>query len=200
MYSIPTSISVGKQSYHIRNDGDFRMVLDCFAVLDDVELTKEQRILSCLLMFYDLGETDEECLYNLEQVEDIETLAKEMMWFFNGGSDNTTGAVSHHRLIDWEQDSQLVCSAINKVAGKEIRAEKFVHWWTFLAYYMAVGEGPLATVVSIRDKIVKGKKLEKYEQEFRRENPHYFMWDSQSIEEREENAYIMSLWNADKVE
>ena len=193
MYSIPTSISIGEQSYHIRNDGDFRMVLDCFAALDDIELSKEERIIACLLIFYDLDDVEE-----LEEIEDIQTAVKEMMWFFNGGSDSTTGAISHHKLIDWEQDSQLVCSAINKVAGKEIRAEKFVHWWTFLAYYMAVGEGPLSTVVSIRDKIVKGKKLEKYENEFRRENPQYFIWDSQSVEEREENAYIMSLWNADK--
>lgn len=193
MYEIPTSILIGEQSYHIRNDGDFRMVLDCFAALEDIELSREERIIVCLLIFYDLD--DEE---TIEQFDDIETAVKEMFRFMNGGSDSTVGAVSNHKLIDWEQDSQLVCSAVNKVAGKEIRAEKYIHWWTFLAYYMAVGEGPLATVVSIRDKIVKGKKLEKYENEFRRDNPQYFMWNSKSVEDREEEAYIMSLWNADK--
>lgn len=169
------------------------MVLDCFAALEDIELSKEERILTALLIFYDVNDTEE-----LYQIKDIETAVTEMMHFFNGGSASTIGAVSHHKLIDWEQDSQLVCSAINKVAGKEIRAEAYVHWWTFLAYYMAVGEGPLATVVSIRDKIVRGKKLEKYENEFRRENPHYFNWNSKSVEDREEEAYIMSLWNSDK--
>jgi hypothetical protein len=39
---------------------------------------------------------------------------------------------------------------------------------------MAIGDGALATVVGIRDKIARGKKLEKYEQDFKRDNPQYF--------------------------
>lgn len=59
---------------------------------------------------------------------------------------------------------------MNKVAGHEVRADKFLHWWTFLSYFYGIGEGQLSTVVSIRSKRQKGKKLEKWEQEYYREN------------------------------
>ena len=60
---------------------------------------------------------------------------------------------------------------------------------------MAIGESTLSTVVSIRNKICKHKKLEKWEREFRRENPDYFNWKSQSVEEREADRIIRELWN-----
>ena len=59
---------------------------------------------------------------------------------------------------------------VNKVAGTEIRAIPFLHWWTFMAYFNAIGEGQLSTLVSIRDKLRRGKKLEKWEQEYYRKN------------------------------
>ena len=63
-----------------------------------------------------------------------------------------------------------------------------MHWWTFISYYMGIGEGGLATVVSIRDKIIKGKKLEKYEKEFKQHNPQYFKWrEAVKTEEEKEN-------------
>ena len=47
---------------------------------------------------------------------------------------------------------------------------EFLHWWTFMAYFHAIGEGQLSTLVSIRDKLRRGKKLEKWEQEYYRKN------------------------------
>lgn len=74
------------------------------------------------------------------------------------------------KLIDWKQDAQMIVADVNKVAGKEIRAEQFLHWWTFLSYFYGIGEGQLSTIVSIRAKRRKGQKLEKWEQEYYREN------------------------------
>ena len=65
-----------------------------------------------------------------------------------------------------------------------------------MGYYLAIGESPMSTIVSIRHKIVEGKKLEKYEQEFRRENPQYFEWNSKSMEERDAEKAIMDMWNS----
>lgn len=36
------------------------------------------------------------------------------------------------RLMDWEQDGDMIVPAVNKVAGKEIRTVPYMHWWTFL--------------------------------------------------------------------
>ena len=36
------------------------------------------------------------------------------------------------KLMDWEQDEQLVFAAINKVAGTEVRTFEYMHWWTLM--------------------------------------------------------------------
>lgn len=64
-----------------------------------------------------------------------------------------------------------------------------------MGYYLAIGECPLSTIVNIRDKIVRGKKLEKWEQDFKLNNPEYFNWNFKSVEEEELDNYIRELWN-----
>ena len=64
----------------------------------------------------------------------------------------------------------MIFAAVNKVTQKEIRELDYMHWWTFLAYFGAIGEGQLSTIVGIRSKIRRGKKLEKWEQEYYREH------------------------------
>lgn len=194
MYDIPVSVQVGDKQYNIRNKGDFRMVLDCFVALDDEQLTEQERILACVIIFYE----DMHSVEDTNKFSDYNTAVTEMFKFFNCGQEESPGASTNYKLIDWRTDSQLISSAINQVAGKEIRAEKYIHWWTFMGYYLAVGESALATVVSIRSKIVKGKKLEKYEQEFRKSNPQFFNWKSKTVEQREQEDLARSLWNSGK--
>ena len=193
MFDIPVTVESGKQSYTIRDRGDFRMVLDCFVALNAVEISKEERIFAALEIFYeDFNSLSD--IYVVEEKE-LDYLIKKMFWFFNCGSEDS-GSAAKHQLIDWEKDEQLISSAINKVAGREIRFEPYIHWWIFMGYYLAIGESPLATIVSIRNKIVEGTKLEKYEQKFRKENPQYFNWNYKTLEELEAENYILSIWNS----
>lgn len=192
MYELPTSVFVNDREYKIRNAGDFRMVLDCFSALNDIELGEDYRILASLLIFYEDFDDEDDIPKDSEIVTE---LIKEMFKFFNSGHEETRSA-SKSKLVDWEKDDQIIMSAINNVAGKEVRLETFVHWWTFLGYYMAIGESVLSTVVAIRDKILRGKKLEKWENEFRTNNPDYFIWNSKSIEEQELDKLMYELWNS----
>ena len=192
MYDLPTSIFIEDNEYKIRDAGDFRVVLDCFSALGDIELGEDFRVLASLIIFYD--DFDEDNIFDLDE-ETVIILVREMYKFFNCGQEDDSNTPSP-KLIDWEHDSQMIMSAINNVAGKEVRAEKYVHWWTFVGYYMAIGESVLATVVSLRNKILKGEKLEKWEQKFRTENPNYFNWNSKSIEDQELDALMYELWNS----
>lgn len=191
MFELPTSLTVNGIEYKIRNRGDYRMVLDDFSILEDSSITQSERILSALIIFYeDFNSIDD--IFALG--EDIEPVTKAMFEFFNAGRPD--GASNNNRkLIDWEKDHALIASAINNVAHKEVRAEEYIHWWTFMGYYMAIGESTLSTIVGIRDKILKGKHLEKWEKEFRRENPQYFVWNHQTIEEKEAEEWLKSVWN-----
>ena len=64
-----------------------------------------------------------------------------------------------------------------------------------MGYYSAIGDSLLAQVVNIRSKILKHKKLEKYEQEFKRENPQYFNWRHKSADDQKAEDWVMSMWN-----
>ena len=194
MYELPTKITIEGIDYPIRNNGDFRMVLDCFECLQDAELDETYRVITAMIIFYDGMETDEDIVNTFG--DNLNIAIEEMNKFFNCGQVESVGATTPHKLIDWKQDEQLVISAVNKVANREIRLDPFVHWWTFMGYYLTVGEGPLSTVVSIRDKILSGKKLEKWENEFRANNPNYFVWNSKTIEEYELDEYVQNLWNS----
>lgn len=182
MYSLPTTITVENETYHIRNLGDFRVILDCFSALQDEEISEDARILASIIIFYE----DFKDIVDLPE-NDVakQELVYQMYDFFNCGKSNSIGAKTDVSLIDWENDSQIICAAINKVANTEIRAMPYVHWWTFMGYYMSIGQSVLSTVVGIRDKIAHGKKLEKWEKDFRRSNPDYFIWRKTSVEERE---------------
>ena len=180
MYEIPTTIEIDDMVFPIRCDGDYRMVLDCFSCLNDFELTEQERVFACLIIFY-------EDFNDLEDIDAIDRdvlkrLVEEMYKFFQC-EENPMHSMPY-KTIDWEKDSQMVCSAVNKVAHMEVRAVEYMHWWTFMGYFSEVGESVLSTVVGIRNKIKKGKKLEKYEKEFKASNPHYFVWDSRTMEQK----------------
>lgn len=191
MYEIPTSVMIGGQEFNIRNRGDYRTILDCFAALEDAELTLQERVFSSLIIFYENVDSIED----VDNLPDLEEAIKRMYDFFNCNGPVSPGAQSDHKLVDWEQDSQLICSAVNAVAGKEIRSEPYVHWWTFMAWYSAIGECPFSTIIQIRDKMVKGKKLEKYERDFKRENPQYFNWNATTASRAEAENLLKDVWN-----
>lgn len=192
MYEIPISITINNKEYRIRNNGDYRVVLDCFSALQDVELTEQERVFASLIIFYqDFNSIDDIFIQ-----EDIVELVSEMYKFFNCGESDALGSRVNHKLIDWEQDSQLICGAVNKVANTEIRSAPYIHWWTFMGYFSTIGQSLFSTVVAIRDKLIRGKKLEKFEREFKRDNPKYFAWNSKSVSDAEADRLLQELWNS----
>ena len=190
MFDLPIAITIGDKQFPIRNKGDYRMVLDCFSALNDIELDEKSRAIACLLIFYDGMKSASD----LDKLGDLETAIKEMFNFFEMNQ-QAVGAKSNHKLVDWEKDEQLIVSAINNVAKTEVRSLPYLHWWTFMGYYSAIGECPLSTIIGIRDKIAKGKKLEKHEKEYRKSNPQYFNWDFRTEEEKQADKLVAELWN-----
>lgn len=194
MYELPTSITVADNTYTIRNRGDYRMVIDCFEALQDETLTQDERIYASLIIFLE----DMNTIEDIAQIPDVVNVYKEMVRFFNCGQDNVPGAQTEYKLLDWEKDSPMICSAVNKVANTEIRALEYLHWWTFMGYYMAVGESSLSTVVSIRYKVATHQKLEDHEKKFKQHNPQYFAWDMRSLKQREADEHWRKVWNGEE--
>lgn len=191
MYELPTTLHINNQEFKIRNKGDFRVTLDCFSALNDRELDEQERVYAMLIIFFE----DINDIYDIEKLGDLEKACKEIEKFFNCGQESV-GLKTNYKVLDWDKDEQLITSAINNVAKTEIRSLPYLHWWTFMGYYLAIGECPLSNIVSIRHKIATGKKLEKYENTFRQENPQYFDIDYRSNQDKDlEDWFLKEVWN-----
>ena len=105
-----------------------------------------------------------------------------------------TGGKPPPRVMDWEQDESIMFPAVNKVAGFEVRTARYVHWWTFMGYYMEISDGVFAQVLNLRLKRAKGKKLEKSELEFARENARLIKIRApESAEDKAEKERLLEL-------
>ena len=194
MFELPTTITVDGIEYPIRNKGDYRMVFDVFSALNDDELDISYRTITALIIFLD-GVNGVDDITRMFPNQIVLTSAiKEMYIWINCGDEEPAGVKTHRGIVDWEQDQQIIASAINVVAKKEVRAEPYVHWWTFMGYYLGIGEGVFSTIVTIRSKIKEGKKLEKYEQDFKKHNPQYFV-TKRTEQEKSFDEELRRLWN-----
>lgn len=159
MWALPTRLEVGGREYAI--NADYRVILEIISRLSAADQDDDIKGYVCLALFY----PDFDKIPGRDYKEAFEKL----YWFISCGDDEADDQ-KHPKVIDWEQDYQLIVSDINKVAGHDVRGDEFCHWWTFTSYFMGIGEGQLSTVVAIREKLRKGKRLEKWEHEYYKKN------------------------------
>lgn len=181
-WDFPTSLNIGGVDYEIRTD--YRAVLDLFTALSDPELTDEDEQVTAYMQNRVILEI------MFPQCDDIplehmqEALEKVTEFIDMGISDDR----KKPKTMDWEQDAPILIPAINRVLNCEIRAQKYIHWWTFLGAYMEIGESLFSNIVHIRQKKASGKKLEKWEQDFYNDNKSLIDFkqkDKRSTEEKD---------------
>ena len=156
MFELPTALEVGGRSWAIRTD--YREVLTILAAFEDPELEAGDRAYVCL---HNLYEDFVDMPRKLYQAAYDAAVA-----FIDRGGDGKPGP----RTMDWIQDAPLIFPAVNRAAGFEVRAVDYLHWWTFLGYFMEIRDSTYATVLSLRQKKARGKRLEKHEREFWQQN------------------------------
>lgn len=158
-YALPTTVTVNGKEWAVRSD--FRAILDIISALNDANLREEEKVYVTLKIFY--PQFDE------MKTEDLQEALEQCFRFIDCG--NEEDEKKQPKLVDWEQDFQYIITPINAVAGKEVRALDYLHWWTFISYYCEIGgECLFAQIVNIRDKQARGKSLDKQEREWYRRN------------------------------
>lgn len=170
-WALPQTAVIGGVEYQLSTD--YRDILEIIGYLNDLETPEILRWQIAVALFFDCEEFPEEHLQ-----EAMEYLAA----FIACGDTTSTPAP---KLLDWEQDAQIIVADVNKVAGVEVRAIPYLHWWTFLSYFRSIGEGQLLTLVSIREKLRTGKNLEQWEQEYYRKNPERVIMKTKYLAEEE---------------
>ena len=156
IYSLPMSLAVGGADHAIRSD--YRVILDLIEVLNDPDFSDADKAEATIQTIFPDWET----------LTDYSEALEKSFWFIDLGQPHGKKSV---RLVDWEKDFPYIVAPVNRVLGYECRSVEYLHWWTFMGAYMEIGgDCAFSQIVSLRSKLAKGKKLEKYEREWLRQN------------------------------
>ncbi len=181
---LPDSLEVNGTAYPIRTD--FRDMLTIMEAFEDPDLENGEKLFVMLYIIYP----------DFEQIPqgDLEEAYRQAAWFLDCGADAERETGNSPRLVDWGQDERILFPAINAVAAREVRAMEYLHWWTFMGYFMEIREGTYSQVLQLRQKKARGKKLEKWEREFWRNNADICeLKKRMSKEEKEEQERLKKL-------
>lgn len=160
IYDLPKTVIVDGAELPIHYD--YRVILTILEMLNDPDLPDALKAEGLIRLFY----CDPSAVTNAAEA------VKACYDFIDMGE--APGRKSP-RVMDWQQDFKYIVAPVNRVLGYECRNVPYdydantggLHWYTFMAAYQEVGADCLfSQIVSIRDKIARGKKLEKYEKEW----------------------------------
>lgn len=151
---LPQTLNINGRAYKIRSD--YRDILQIIAAFGDKELSDEEKAYVCLKRLFIAMESIPKSDYQAAYEAAVAFIECHI-------SDHKPSP----KVVNWEKDEQLIFPAINKVAGMEVRAVPYIHWWTFLGYFQSIDREDIwGFILTIRQKRAKGKKLEKYEKDF----------------------------------
>lgn len=188
MWDLPVEVKIDEKNiYHITNKCDYRVVLDVFDILNDNELSNEEKAICSLIVFYE--ELNRENIYNCFHINELQ---EQMFYIINNGEAEESSKNSP-KLMDWKHDFKLLAPPISKFLGYDVRTpNKFTHWHSFVGAYMEMGDCTFSTVVSIRSKRAKGEKLDKWESNYIQE--HRKMVELPQTLTTEEEEALNSQW------
>lgn len=157
IFDLPRSVEFGGRTWPINTD--YRDVLRVLTAMEDPDVTDEEKAYICLHNLYP-GAKD------IPQDQLQAAFDAALDFIDRGQQDDKPGP----RTMDWTQDAPLIFPAVNRAAGMEVRSVEYMHWWTFLGFFMEIKDSTYSAILGLRDKKARGKKLEKEEKEFWQRN------------------------------
>lgn len=181
-YELPTSLNVSGVDYSIRTD--FRAVLDVLKAMNDSDLDDQCKTIVLIRIIYKN--------YKDIPLENFFEAYEKACEFIDCGQKDD--GRKHPKTVDWEQDAKIIVPAVNSVAHTEIRALPYLHWWTFFGYFMEIRESLFSSVLHIRQKKTSGKRLEKWERDFYKENKKLIDFEKTDSEEIKKEKDSIMKW------
>lgn len=178
---LPYTLTVDGEEKEIYSD--FRNIILICNAFNDNTLTQSEKTRSMLDLLY----VNDWCEFH-----DTQEAVKQAVWFIDWGKVYKEEIPENSpRVMDWEKDYNIIISAVNKnISGvADIRSLEYMHWWTFLGYFTERGECQFSTITEIRDKLNKGKPLDKFEKQILRENRDLIILKNKSNEEFEQELW-----------
>lgn len=188
MWDFPISVTIDGEEFEIESNCDYRVVLDCLQCYEDNNLDIETQHKSAVIIFYK----------EPKKIKNLTEAIKQMIRVIDCEYEETSESAQEqqepsYRIMSWKQDFKFIAPAVSRILGYDIRTpNKYTHWWTFLGAYMEIGECTWSTFISIRQKIMSGKKLEDWERKVY--NEHKKVIDLPQNLTDEEKDWLDSDW------
>lgn len=181
---LPKTLRINGKSYRIRSD--FRNILRIFEAFADKNLSDKEKMYVCLQRMY--------IDFQAIPFDDYKEAYEQVYWFIGCGKPEEKRPPV--RTFNWIKDEPLMFPAVNKAAGMEVREVPYLHWWTFMGYFESIDADSLfGTVLSIRQKKARGKKLEKNEREFLQNNKALMALDIEEVKPKTAEEKLLDMFN-----
>jgi hypothetical protein len=174
---LPESVVIGGKDVAINTD--FRDCLRVILAYEDDELTSQEKQIITLSNLYPSVPLD---------LHEAMTQAK---WFLDCGKDDEQTDDRHHpRVYSFSKDAEMIYAAFRQVHGIKLDTEYQLHWWKFVALFMAVmanQDTAFGSLVTLRLRVKTGKAT-KEEQRAAREMGELFDVpepDTRTLEQKE---------------
>lgn len=130
---VPTTIEVLGEEYKINSD--FRTSILFELLIQDKELTDEEKITQALILYYE---------DNIPK--DINKAIEGLLWFYRGGKEEAKatgkgkGKGNNKQIYSYEYDAELIYSAFMSQYGIDLQDIKYLHWFKFKALFKGLKE------------------------------------------------------------
>lgn len=154
MNKFPTKIKLGDNILDINTD--FRECLNIITMLEDNELTKQDKIeLMLELLYKDTSKINQ---------DNIEDAVKKAVLFLDAGENKKSSDsdeeydIKPKRVYSFTQDAKYIYSAIKKSHGVDLETIEYLHWWKFVYYFFDLDEKSFfSQMIYLRSQRNKGK-------------------------------------------
>lgn len=141
----PESVTIGTTEYPLQTD--FRVCLKIIMAFEDADLTPQEKQLILLGNLYSVVPND------------LEAALEHANWFLNGGKSNSTESdgASNPRVYSFAKDGNFIYAAFRQTHGIDLTTAQ-LHWWTFLALFMDLGQDTtFCQLTALRKRLKTGK-------------------------------------------
>lgn len=181
---LPTSVTIADTEYQIETD--FRTCLKIIMAFEDNSLTSYEKQIVLLVNLYSVVPND------------IQSALEQANWFLNGGKEKSTDEgdeEANPRVYSFAKDANFIFAAFRQTHGIDLQTAK-LHWWSFLALFMDLGQDTTFCQLTALRKRLKTGKATKEERATAREMGEMVdlpELDMRTLDEKEREAEFMRL-------
>lgn len=141
----PETVTITDTEFQLNTD--FRACLKIIMAFEDNELTPQEKQLVLLGNLYSVVPND------------LTAALDRANWFLNGGKEDTPdeNPTNPVRVYSFAKDGNFIYAAFRQTHGIDLSTAK-LHWWTFLALFMDLGQDTtFCQLTALRKRLKTGK-------------------------------------------